>query len=45
MHSAWANSEGLRMWTECLERAAARADVGSDWVGEAVEAQRTAARC
>jgi putative restriction endonuclease len=32
--------EGLRMWTECLERATARTDVATDWAEEAMSAQR-----
>jgi putative restriction endonuclease len=33
--------EGLRMWSECLERAAARTDVAPDWARDAFDAQRT----
>jgi HNH endonuclease len=32
--------EGLRMWLDCLERAAARADVAADWALGALDAQR-----
>jgi putative restriction endonuclease len=32
--------EGLRMWNECLERAAARATPAADWVRQALDAQR-----
>ncbi len=32
--------EGLRMWTECLERAAARTNVPVAWAREAFDAQR-----
>lgn len=35
------HGDGLRLWTECLERAAARADAASDWMREAADAQRT----
>lgn len=34
------HGEGLRMWAECLERAASRSDVASDWPREAFDAQR-----
>lgn len=30
--------DGLRMWTECLERAAARTDIAVDWAQEAIDA-------
>lgn len=32
--------DGLRMWTECLERAAARTDFAPGWTRDAVDAQR-----
>jgi hypothetical protein len=32
--------DGLRMWTECLERAAARTGIASDWAQDALDAQR-----
>lgn len=32
--------DGLRMWTECLERAAARTDITIDWARDALGAQR-----
>ena len=34
------SGDGLRMWTECLERAAARTDLTSMWVRDAIDAQR-----
>jgi putative restriction endonuclease len=34
------SGDGLRMWTECLERAAARTDVPIAWAQEAFDAQR-----
>jgi putative restriction endonuclease len=34
------SGDGLRMWTECLERAAARTDIASEWAQDAVDAQR-----
>ena len=32
--------DGLRMWTECLERAAARTDIAMGWTREVFDAQR-----
>ena len=36
--------DGLRMWTECLERAAARTDVAPGWARDAFDAQRAGSR-
>jgi putative restriction endonuclease len=33
--------DGLRMWTECLERAAARTDIAMHWARDAFYTQRT----
>ena len=34
------HGDGLRMWTECLERAAARQDISLEWPRDALDAQR-----